>query len=223
MDERLKILNNIIEIRKDNIPIEIKNIKLEFSCNKYSSKKNSIYHITLNDKHLSKKDTFNINEALYTNKGEENLSAVVAGRTLEKYERNVELKIQEKINFEINYDKDLIEIAKVCKKLKIVVKGKYYFINCQTSNAERSTKIIAQNLDNVLGKIINKPEINLIKLVLNELGIKPEENINKLKIVDNNIFYTRNIIKNIIFLDGILIFIFIIYLFNFRKIKKIFS
>ena len=179
-----------------------------------------IYSLNLS---LKKKDTFNINDDLYTNKGEENLSAVVAGRTLEKYERNVELKIQEKINFEINYDKDLIEIAKVCKKLKIVVKGKYYFINCQTSNAERSTKIIAQNLDNVLGKIINKPEINLIKLVLNELGIKPEENINKLKIVDNNIFYTRNIIKNIIFLDGILIFIFIIYLFNFRKIKKIFS
>ena len=35
MDERLKILNNIIEITKDNIPIEIKNIKLDFSCNKY--------------------------------------------------------------------------------------------------------------------------------------------------------------------------------------------
>jgi len=60
MEERLKILNNITEITKDNIPIEIKNIRLEFSCNKYSSKKNSIYHITLNDKHLSKKDTFNI-------------------------------------------------------------------------------------------------------------------------------------------------------------------
>ena len=179
-----------------------------------------IYSLNLS---LKKKDTFNINEALYTTKGEENLSAVEAGRTLEKYERNVELKIQEKINFEINYDKDLIEIAKVCKKLKIVVKGKYYFINCRTSNAERSTKIIVQNLDNVLGKILNKSEINLIKVVLNELGIKSEENINKLKIVDNNIFYTRNIIKNIIFLDGILIFIFIIYLFNFRKIKKIFS
>ena len=60
MDERLKILNNITEITKDNIPIEIKSICLEFSCNKYSSKKNSIYHITLNDKHLSKRDTFNI-------------------------------------------------------------------------------------------------------------------------------------------------------------------
>ena len=61
MEERLKILNNILEIRKDDAtPIEIKSIKLEFSCNKYSSKKNSIYHITLNDKHLSKRDTMNI-------------------------------------------------------------------------------------------------------------------------------------------------------------------
>ena len=60
MDERLKILNNILEITKDNIPVEIKSIRLEFSCNKYSAKKNSIYHITLNDKHLSKRNTFNI-------------------------------------------------------------------------------------------------------------------------------------------------------------------
>ena len=61
MEERLKILNNILEIRKDDAtPIEIKSIKLEFSCNKYSSKKNSIYHITLNDKHLSKRDALNI-------------------------------------------------------------------------------------------------------------------------------------------------------------------
>jgi hypothetical protein len=60
MDERLKILNNIIEISIDTTPIEIKSIRLEFSPNKYSSKKNSIYHITLNDKHLSKKDAFNI-------------------------------------------------------------------------------------------------------------------------------------------------------------------
>lgn len=60
MEERLKILNNIIEILEDNNPIEIKNKKLEFSCNKYSSKKNNIYHITINDKHVSKKDTYKI-------------------------------------------------------------------------------------------------------------------------------------------------------------------
>ena len=59
MEERQKIINNITEITKDNIPIEIQSIRLDFSCNKYSSKKNSIYHITLNDKHVSKKDTLN--------------------------------------------------------------------------------------------------------------------------------------------------------------------
>lgn len=61
MEERLKIVNNILEITDENkVPIEIKDIKLEFSCNKYSSKKNSIYHITLNDKHLSKRCKYNI-------------------------------------------------------------------------------------------------------------------------------------------------------------------
>ncbi len=58
MEERQRIINNITEITKDNIPIEIQSIRLDFSCNKYSSKKNSIYHITLNDKHVSKKDAF---------------------------------------------------------------------------------------------------------------------------------------------------------------------
>ncbi len=61
MEERLKLVNNILEITDENkVPIEINDIKLEFSCNKYSSKKNSIYHITLNDKHLSKRCKYNI-------------------------------------------------------------------------------------------------------------------------------------------------------------------
>ena len=58
----MKIINNLLEIshENDNIPIEIKSLKLEFSANKYSSKKNSIYHIIFNDKHLSKRDRYNI-------------------------------------------------------------------------------------------------------------------------------------------------------------------
>ena len=58
MDNRQQILNNIICIKKDDCDISILSIKLEFSTNKYSSKKNSIYHIVLNDKHLSKHDKF---------------------------------------------------------------------------------------------------------------------------------------------------------------------
>ena len=61
MEERLKIVNNILEITDhNNNPLDISNIKLEFSCNKYSSKKNSIYHITLGTKHLSKQDKYSI-------------------------------------------------------------------------------------------------------------------------------------------------------------------
>jgi hypothetical protein len=61
MDERLKIVNNILEITDENKnPLEINDIKLEFSCNKYSSKKNSIYHVILNEKHLSKRNKYNI-------------------------------------------------------------------------------------------------------------------------------------------------------------------
>lgn len=61
MEERIKIIDNVIEITDGNNDIiNNPNIKLEFSCNKYSSKKNSMYHITLNDKHLSKKDNHRI-------------------------------------------------------------------------------------------------------------------------------------------------------------------
>jgi len=57
----MKIIDNILEIRdQENNAIEIQDIKLEFSCNKYSSKKNSIYHISLNGKHLSKKSKCSI-------------------------------------------------------------------------------------------------------------------------------------------------------------------
>jgi hypothetical protein len=61
MDERKKILDNIIEITNENNDMmNIENIILEYSCNKYSSKKNSIYHIKLNNNCLTKKHKYNI-------------------------------------------------------------------------------------------------------------------------------------------------------------------
>lgn len=61
MEERQQIINNILEICDENgNKIDINNIKIEFSCNKYSSKKNSIYHILLNDVHLSKRNKYSI-------------------------------------------------------------------------------------------------------------------------------------------------------------------
>jgi len=55
MDERLKIIDNIINITDENKNIiDFKDLILEYSCNKYSAKKNNIYHIILNGRHLSK-------------------------------------------------------------------------------------------------------------------------------------------------------------------------
>ena len=53
--DRENILNNIISIKDENNNIiEKKHFKLYYSAHKYSAKKNSIWHIDLNGKHLSK-------------------------------------------------------------------------------------------------------------------------------------------------------------------------
>ena len=56
MDDRNKILNSIIEINENNNVCTLKGIKLEYSANKYSSNKESVWHIILNDKQLTKKN-----------------------------------------------------------------------------------------------------------------------------------------------------------------------
>jgi len=58
MDHNL-VLKSIMEIyREDGSLVLNPDIKMENSINKYSSKKNSIWHISLNGKHVSKKDVF---------------------------------------------------------------------------------------------------------------------------------------------------------------------
>lgn len=60
MDSRNTIVQNLIDITdSDNNKIKIDEIRIDFSCNKYSSKKNSIYRIVLNDKFLTKRDKYN--------------------------------------------------------------------------------------------------------------------------------------------------------------------
>jgi hypothetical protein len=61
MEERMKIINNIVEITDDiKEHVDIQDIKLEFTCNKYSSKKNNIYHVILNGIQLTKRNKYYI-------------------------------------------------------------------------------------------------------------------------------------------------------------------
>jgi hypothetical protein len=58
MEERMKIINNILEIKDENNTIVNNDIILNFSANKHSSKKNNIYYISFGDKQISKGDKY---------------------------------------------------------------------------------------------------------------------------------------------------------------------
>ena len=104
--------------------------------------------------------------------------------------------MQEKINFEINYNEDLIKISEICKKLKILIKGKYYFISCNTINPEKDVKKIIQNLSNVLNQTVDNLELDLIKDMLFNMGVNQTQLPNKkFQIISNKINYTKNIEK----------------------------
>ena len=67
VDNRDNIIQNIIEITDyDNNKINIDDIRIEFSCNKYSSKKNSIYRIILNDNYMTKRIKYNFKYRCFT-------------------------------------------------------------------------------------------------------------------------------------------------------------
>jgi hypothetical protein len=60
MDQRQLILNTIEKITDENNNIlDISNLKLELNSNKYSSKKQDIWHILLNGKNISRKNKYN--------------------------------------------------------------------------------------------------------------------------------------------------------------------
>ena len=146
-----------------------------------------------------------------------------ARRALEKYQKLLRLGIEEKINYEISYDKDLLQISSKCKKLTIQIQGKYYFFSCITSEPEELINIAITSLSNILIKSLNVIQLELIRNNLLEFGIiQKKKDLKKFTIIKKKIKYNNNILKNIILLDSILVFIFIIYIVNFRKIKKIF-
>jgi hypothetical protein len=58
MEERQKIINNIMEIYENSKLMETKKIVLEFSASKYSSTKEKTWHIILNNKQITRKDNF---------------------------------------------------------------------------------------------------------------------------------------------------------------------
>lgn len=149
---------------------------------------------------------------------------MLRGKTLEKYQRSLQLRMEEKVNYEIMYDENLSELDKICNNLKIKIKEKYYFINCTTSNPNSSVEFIMANLSKVLKKTLDDIELIVIKNDLKQLAVYQKElsnnffNIINIKSTDK-----KNHFKNLIILNSILFFIYIVFIYNAKKIKKIFS
>ncbi len=179
-----------------------------------------IYRLNLNLKNNIVFDFVDINDF---NKNEDVSEIAYTRDFLERYERVLELRMEEKIYYEINYNQNLVEISNNCVKSKIKIEGRYYFINCTTTDPIKSTKIIIDNLSIVLTKTLNDMELLLTKKSLSNLGIKQEETGNKkFDVIASNVVFTNNIIKNILYTNAIFIFIIILYFSYIKKFKKIF-
>ena len=149
---------------------------------------------------------------------------MLRGKTIEKYQRSLQLRMEEKVNYEIMYDENLSELDKICKNLKIKIKEKYYFINCTTSNPNSSVEFIIKNLSKVLKKTLDDIELIVIKNDLKQLAVYQKElNNNFFNIINIKSTDKKNRFKNLIILNSILFFIYIVFIYNAKKIKKIFS
>ena len=175
-----------------------------------------IYNVSLS---LKSKISYEIDELLKPEEGYE-----VPRRTLMEYYRTLQQKMDQKINYETNYNNNLIEISNNCQKLKIQIQERYYFVNCTTTKPNKSIEVIIKNLSVILGETLEDIELIMIKKTLKKSGLNQNQiKKNNFEIIKKKITSTKNIYRNIILLDVILIFIFSIYIFNINKIKKRFS
>lgn len=180
-----------------------------------------LFNIKLNLKHNI---SFEFTEKNSLNDQKKDFEQNVFARDfLERYERVLQLRMQEKTYYELNYDKDLLEISKSCVKFQIKIEGKYFFINCTSSNPDESIELISKNLYKVLINLLKDTELILTNNSLNILGFnKKEIKSNGFDILDKKISYNNNIIKNMLLMNVFLIFIFALYLSYIKKFKKIF-
>lgn len=88
MDNRKIIIDNILDINLDNKNIEISSLSLNFSLNKYSAKKNNIWHLILNNTYLSKKDKYVIKYKCVTCDSIHNVSTTQFLRKINKCSLN---------------------------------------------------------------------------------------------------------------------------------------
>ena len=175
--------------------------------------RNNLNYEVVND------NTFNESQYLDAINGQIKRSQNITS-AMEKYDRNLQLSMESKINYERDYDKNLIQLNKICIKLGLQVQGNYLFVSCLTANPNNIKTQIIKNLSKVM--LSNEKNIDsiIMKKILSDLGVKLRKDKDDIFVViKEKIISTKNHIKNIIKLN--LIFAFLFAMIVFIKIKKI--
>jgi hypothetical protein len=169
MNNRQQIIDNIISI-EDEKEIVIDMLKLEFSTNKYSAKKNSIWHLILNNKNISKKDKFYFKYNCVTCKASHMVATTQMLRKINKGSIHCDFckpeAIKEHINFE-DFDDDFKnnyftfhltqdDYSRISKNIKSFHNGKYNINDVEYypiyNNKMNFTSMLYSKKDNTIFK-----------------------------------------------------------------------
>lgn len=179
-----------------------------------------LYTVKLN---LKNEIIFNFTdkESFFSNKDDYSKNKIVE-EIINNYKNNIEKIIREKVNYEMNYDENLIQMTNKCQKFRFETDKNYLLLNCITSKPDEFIETAQLSIFNILNGIHSSQENLILQNLLLNMGITKSDEIN-LNILKKNVKYNKNIQKNIFLLGSILLFVFIVYMTNFIKIKKIFS
>ena len=143
-------------------------------------------------------------------------------KIIDTYTNQINTEIMNKIFYEKNYDKNLIEIEKNCKKSKISSEYLYFFIYCETTKPNKTEGVIIKNFNKILFEVMALPNVIILEKNLNMRNIFIDQKPSELIVVKKNINYNKNIFKNVLKLNLIFLFVYFIYVYYLKKlIKKI--
>lgn len=179
-----------------------------------------LYTVKLN---LKNEIIFNFTdkESFFSNKDDYSKNKIVE-EIINNYKNNIEKIIREKVNYEMNYDENLIQMTNKCQKFRFETEKNYLLLSCVTSKPDEFIETAQLSIFNILNGIHSSQENLILQNLLLNMGITKSDELN-LNILKKNVKYNKNIQKNIFLLSSILLFVFIVFMTNFIKIKKIFS
>ena len=134
------------------------------------------------------------------------------------YYEEAKISFNNSVLFKKNFDENLIELNKFCKEYKInFIDNKYHKIKCVTENP----KFIEFDIANILNDTWKKLHKEQPLKTFSSLGNEQIDRINFIEIIEKKYSPKKNVLKNILKFNLIVLFLIIVY-YQRKKIFKFF-